>query len=418
MLKLLNKFSEIYLRIISLNKTIIYFYLVPAVNFVTSLITTPIFAQNLSKEDFGIIGYYTAFAGQVNILYIILLPQFYLYQYHKEENNNQLLIKIVSISILWNLFFFPLSIFIAIYIANLHEFGGYFFPIGITIFLTQVLSIFKSYLQIDFRLKEEGFKYFIVLTSNKVIGILFSIMLMFVINNRAFGRQFGLLLVEIIFTIISIKLIFKKDKISIDYGLINSSLKFVLPLIPSSFLYIGLLNLDTIFIAATNSVNELGIYSIGKSIGNYFYVAFFPIFQYIEPLIYKNVKKNIYTKFPTIILICLFGCCLFCLILPFLVKFLTNNKYNESLRYAMIFSFVSAFMILFSFTEATLNALNKTKSIMYSHIFIGILGIIIYYLLTKYFGVIGAAFGSLFSFILLFTIQAILIILHKNEKTN
>ncbi len=422
--KILRKFSSSREDLISKIKNTGLYLLVPIVTFGVSVFTSPIFARYLTSEEFGYFGYYTSVATFLACFYGLLFQTYHMSVYFKfdETERRSVLTSLVLFNLLWNLVFYPVSCFgIYLYLKYSHS-NLPFYPFAIITFGTAVLATYKGFVQANYRLGQQAFLYFVFVAGYRVLATFLSLYFVMYARMGLYGRMLGIFITEVLFFIISLLHIFKDQKLVIRKEYIRRAFKIVFPLFPASFLYLPVVSYDNIVLERLHQPAELGLYNIGKGIATYLYTALFPFYQTFEPDIYKNaVLNNIKSLKKTtfllllIVIISLVG---FWLFSPLLINYLTAGKYNGALKYSNIIAVSSCLMIVFSISDAIINALHETKKSLLINAISACLCLILYTLSAKYFAQIGVAFATILVYVCLICLQIIFIIKKFNKHSS
>jgi len=388
------------------------YLLVPIVNFGVSIVTTPIFAKHLSASEFGIFGYFASLSTFIGCFYGLLFQTYYMSAYFREsaDKRKQILVTLLLFNILWNVFFFPISYFGLLFYFKITGLSMPFYPYALLTLGAAVLGGYKGFVQVNYRLGEKPFPFFLIVSGYRVLSIIASLYFVVFAEMGLKGRLLGVVLVEILFFVISLSHILKKQEIRIDKEVLKHAFKIVLPLFPASFLYLPLGSFDNIVLARMDQPSEMGLYNIGKGIATYMYVALFPFYQTFEPNIYKNiVNKNIKALKSTgliLLLIVSISVIAFWLVAPMIIDFLTAGKYHGAVKYANILAITNGLMIIFSFFDAIINALQATKKHLLINSIIAVVCVCSYTLGGSYFGQIGVAYATVGTFVVLILLQA------------
>ncbi len=414
--KLLKKFSLNKQAIIGKAKTTGLYLLVPIINFGVSAFTSPIFAKYLTAEEFGYFGYFNSLALFFTTFYSLSFPTYHMSIFfkEKEQDRKSIVATLVMFNLLWNLVFFPVSCFgVFLYMKYSHS-DIPFYPFALLAFAAAVLSKYKDFVQVNYRLGQKPFLYFIFVSGYRVLTIVVS--LYFVMNKHMglYGRLLGILVTEVLFFVVSLIHILKDQPLVIRKDVIRKAFKMVLPLFPASFLYLPLLSYDNIVLERMHQPAEMGLYNIGKNIATYLYTALFPFYQTFEPDIYKNtVQRNIKSlKRTSLLIIAIVAISLvaFWLFSPLLINFLTAGKYNSAMKYSNIIAVTSCLMIVFSIFDAMINALHETKKSLLINAISACLCIALYTFAATYFAQIGVAIATVITYVCLISLQAFFVI--------
>lgn len=392
------------------------YLLVPIANFSVSIFTSPIFAKYLSAEEFGYFGYYNSLNNLFNVFFSLSFTTYYMSVYYKgtEEDRKNSLVTLTLLLLLWNIAFLPV-VYIGVFLYFKYSNSQIpFYPFALLTFTSGALGVYKSFLQIDFRLAGKPFSYFFIISGYRILSIFISLFLVVNLNMNLKGRMLGVLIVEVLFFIISLLHILVGQSLKIDGKILKNAMKIVLPLFPASLLYIPIINFDNIVLARLNQPAEMGIFNIGKGISTYLYTALFPFFQAFEPDIYKNTVlgntsslKNIIIFLMTIVILSVVG---FWLISPYVISYLTAGRYAKAAHYANVLVITNGLMIIFSIFDAIINALQDTKKHLIINGITAIVCIFTYIMGGLYFKQMGVAVASVFTYLFLVILQGFFII--------
>ncbi|NLZ95647.1 MAG: hypothetical protein GX921_07490 [Bacteroidales bacterium] len=108
----------------------------------------------------------------------------------------------------------------------------------------------------------------------------------------------------------------------------------------------------------------------------------------------------------------------FIVLAPFLVKILTAGRYVDSTKYAVIVSLSTITSMLYHSLSQVTIALGFTKITLTNKIVGSLLSIAMFYLLISKMGAVGAAWGIVFSFLIFFVGNIILVTLRYRASKN
>jgi O-antigen/teichoic acid export membrane protein len=137
----------------------------------------------------------------------------------------------------------------------------------------------------------------------------------------------------------------------------------------------------------------------------------------LNPILYENLVKNELgnrikivklTYLYSIVCIVIFG--LFILLLPYVFHVMINVKFEEALVLIPILALGFTFEGLRKVLEAPLVFKHKVKSLAAITLLAGVINIILNYFLIKLYGINGAAYSTLISFLVLYIISFILVV--------
>jgi O-antigen/teichoic acid export membrane protein len=387
------------------------------VQLIVSLVTSPIFARNLSAEEFGIIGYFTSLSQFIFPLTTLSLTFYYLSNYFKQDNNTnkKLLSNILIFLTLSNIFIACVSYgFLYVYF-NIAKITMPFFPFAILMLLTVFLEVYKTFLLINFKLKKEALTYFLYSSLLAILSIAISLIFVVILKWGAAGKMAGTL-VAMLFVFLAFIKHFKIElKLKIDFKIIKEGLNWSFPMILSAYFYLPLANIDRILLEPLGNIKELGFYSIGGNIAAYLSTAAIALYSAFEPDFFKHVVQRNTKKFfintllYLMVLLLLTG--IFLIFSKNIVYYLTSGRYTRAYIYANYFAVAFFFMNTAKVTNSIILALGKSRGQLYINIIAGVIGFASYKLLIFKFGFIGASYGRI-SVAVVYLVTQVLFILN------
>lgn len=401
------------------------YLLVPIVNFSVSVFTSPVFARYLTAEEFGYFGYYNSISTFLMVFFSLSFSGYYMSVYFREteQKRKAILSSLVLFIFLWNLLFFPIAYFGVYLYFILSDSQIPFYPFALLIFGAGSLSVYKAFVQIDYRLGQKPFYYFLYVSGYRVLAIFVSLFFVIYPEMGLEGRMIGILITEVLFFIFSFRYVLKGQKIKIDKQIIKNAFKVILPLLPATLFYLPLGSYDNIVLGRLNEPVEMGFYNIGKGIATYLYTALFPFYQAFEPDIYKHAversTKNLLKIGMALIILVFSAVVMFWIVSPFLIDYLTAGKYTEATSYANIMAVTSGLMIIFSIFDAIIIALHETKKSLIINAITAVISISLYTIMGIYYKQIGVAIGTVVTYFILVTLQSLFVISKfKISKSN
>lgn len=391
------------------------YLLVPVINLSVSVFTTPVFAKNLTVEEFGYLGFYTSVAGFFGILYGLSFNSYYMsvYYRHNEAQRKKILTTLTIFSLGWNLIFFPASYFGVYFYFLLSKSSVPFFPFALLTLGGGAIGIYKVFVQIDYKLQNQPIKYLIYVAGYRVLSTLMSVYVMIYLSTGLMGRMLGAMAIELLFFIVTLTKILRGNKLRIDKTEIKVALRFIAPLLPGALLFLPLGSYDNIVLERLNEPANMGLYNLGKSIAYYLYLSLFSCFQVFEPDIYKNIAERNLPALKRILVLLSFiimgGVIAFWMISPWLINFLTAGRYIHAIRYANIWALTNGLVICFSIFDAMILALQESKKSLVINIFAAGLCLVLYTAMGSYYKQEGVAFAAAFTYLCLLIMQSVFI---------
>jgi len=361
----------------------------------------------MTSEDYGIINTLQVLSAIIVIFFTLNIDRavYRLYHDYTSEDDKQaylgsifLIMSIISTIVLVILLLFPQIISI------LFE-SIAFKPYIILSILTTYISTFQIVPQIIFQLRDKAKQHLIFSLCKTILTT--GLTLWFVLHRHegAIGFLKSQLIGALVITPFLLPYTFSEVKFQVRKHHIIESIKISAPLIPT-ILSAWILNLsDRIFIERYLSLSEVGIYSLGYKIASLllvvsagFGIAYSPIFFQLANDEKISAKKYL-QKYNELYL-------MFILVLGFLLSLFA--KEIITVLFSSIYTSASGIIIIiiasliFSETTGLLSKMymqtKKVSMIMYIQITSAILNIIFNAMLIPQYGIYGAAYATLLSF--------------------
>lgn len=385
------------------------------------ILLNPIFAMNLSHEDYAILGYYQSF----NLLLVPLL-HFCLFSYYSrnyyftpEDKRDELGDTVLLSSIVIG--FFSLTIFTSIFYFThkLSKSSFPFAPYAILTFLQLYISNITSFYLIKLRITRKAKTYAKLSVFQSLLITAFSLLLVVYFKLGAEGKLLGTLIVTIIVALYSLKK--SIIHLRINSKILKQGLKFCFPLTISAILWYFLTGVDRAFLAQYDDPINYGLYSIGLQIAGYLTIFYTTVSNTFEPDIYQSIaqkkKKKLVFVISTIIGTVIFFNLIFILFAPFIIKLLTAGRYIDAAPYAQILSLHNISMACYYMTVKLLIGYGFVKTELLVRIIGAASSVLCFYFLIKGWGFMGAAWGQVLSFSLLTVIGLIAFCFCRKSKT-
>ena len=251
----------------------------------------PVLTRYLSPEDYGItamlavlIGIYTPFIG-------INLHGFVSVSYFKRRNEFPLIVSTVFHILLLSLLIVSLITYGASgTIGDLSLFPtDWLWAVIVLCFTNFFIIVLQNVQQVQERAKQ----YTVIQLSQTIMNILLSVALVVVFSMNWQGRILAQVVTGIVFMTIAFFLLSKwgmlKPSFSFDYA--RDGLAFGLPLIPHAICSFLLLASDRIFISNMIGLSEVGIFSLGCSLGRAIDLVGVSFNKAFSPWLYEKLKE-------------------------------------------------------------------------------------------------------------------------------
>ena len=377
-----------------------------------SFIFMPLLTKYLSPADYGLIRLFNIYTSLLIPLIGLGANEFLRVAIHKLNKlelqtlfSSQFYWTIITFPILFIFFYFSLNQLIN------HEFSTInIFQIGI---LTIISSINSSYL-IFLIQKKQVKRYVFTMFLKIIIEILFTVVLISIVEIGWEGRIYSWIAAETIILFISLQYFFKSKLLSfsVNINLLKRAITFSIPLIIHGLGRVIIDQSDLVFIEKFSNLNDVGLYSIGYQFGNLICIFCVIFQQFYSPYFFENMKlATNKTKWQSmkvnyiIILVSIVLVSILNLISPLIFQWF-NTDYMGGLNYIawIAISFVmyngyQMFSLYFHYNEDT------RYLTMFTMVAV-ILNLILNYYLVKKFNALGAAYATIITYSFYFLITA------------
>lgn len=270
------------------------------------------------------------------------------------------------------------------------------------------------------RNEQRAYMFGIFEISNTAIKMGFTIFLLLVFSMSWYSQVIGTLIGSIIFFIIGIVYMRKRDYISMKFEKvkIKSILNISLPLIPHVLAGVVISMSDRLFIEQMVSIEAVGIYSVGYMFGMVVVLFSDSFIKAWSPWFYKTLsgstdnKKREIVKYTYIYIVGIFILAIFISIIgEFILPYIVDEKFYGAKEYILWVSLGYAAYGTYQIFFPYLVHMNKTSFLAFSSVVAALLNLIFNYILIKYYGAIGAAYATIFAF----SISALLVFWYQNK---
>jgi O-antigen/teichoic acid export membrane protein len=375
----------------------------------------PLYTAVLQPSDYGILD----LLGTITIVSTFLiisgtdtaLGYFYYrkeYAYEKKE--------MVSSS-LWLRIFFSLTVFIIIALLSknisLLIFGRDYSLFIIITGLTIVFSSIYSFLFDLLRFEVRPWMYSIISTAVILIQILLNIYFVLILSEGVKGVLIANVIGYFIFFIITIVYVFKKYGMKLSKKWIKRIFNYGFPLIGTGIAVWVLSSTDRYFLAHYTDLSSVGIYAVGMKLASFLgliagalQLAWGPFaanIQY-EPEA-KIVYRKVFVLFFIINIMAVFGISMFSIDI---LKVFTQPAYYSA---KVVVPFLCIATVLSSAYFIVAIGIGLTKKAQHT-VWITLIGasinLLLNYLLTPVYGVIGASFALMCSYFVIFILTLLM----------
>lgn len=424
-MKFLGSFTKYNLSL----KNLGYYFSASFIPMLITLALNPLYATFLSARDYAIIGYYNSFNILFSPFILFYLNQYYIREYFYKDDAGKLKLRALIFKVF---IFLPFllgalsctSIFA--YKVNLaSESEIPFSPYAMLALLPSVMVGMYRLELIDLKVRRNGKGYFHMSLLNGIIIAISSICFIVLAKWGAIGQYLGTLSGPLFFYVYSIwknKSLFSVD---FDCSEFKKAITFCWPLVIAGMFDFFASGYDKVILERFVSIENLGYYSVGISLGSHLGIFAGAISDTFSPDIYDALAKKKYRKmlkYAFIQIGVMLGIVLvFVLLAKYIIIILTANRYTESTLYAQIASFGALTSCIYSVVSNIVQSFKKTKIVLSAKLLGGILCVYSYNFLIEKFELIGAAIGHALSFAYFSIIALVLLFISlqidKKRKT-
>lgn len=374
----------------------------------------PIYSRYLTPADYGITSSMAVLSMIAGILFTLgterSLNRLY-FDFDSAEYKRDFL-GTISISI------FVISFCILVLMFIMHSYVGNiyksiaFFPFYALAISTAFINVLATVPTMYFRITEQAKKYVAISISRFVISTGLILLFIVVLKQGALGKLRAALIAALIFFPILLTINIRIINFKFDLNILKNSLKFSLPMIPV-MLSAWILNMsDRIFIERYFTLSDVGLYSMGYNIAGLtllitssFFMAYSPYYYQVANTADEYSAKNKLNKSNHIFLL---GLISICFVVAFFSKevvyFLLDSRYHNAYKVTPIISLAYIVNQANGLVHLFIYQYKKTQVVMCIILFAAGLNIGLNFALIPVYGVYGAAFATLLSFLFQFIV--------------
>ena len=390
----------------NLLKKISFFATISVATSLVSFLLLPILTKYLSPEDYGVLSIYSAITrfliaiiplGTINILTITLIKDLGLFKKQFKSFLQLSFLNAVLISLL---------IFIYTSVTNSSFFGlPKWLALATPIFACGVIY-YDAFTNISiFRQQKKWFSIFSISKFSIEIGV--SLLLIILLGFKWEGRIVGIFVSLVISLYLGIYYV-KKERLylpikDIDKENMFSLVKSGLPLTLMT-LSITVMNLsDRLFIEKMLSLKEVGVYNIAATISSIEMIIVTASISVFRPLIYRRLKKGEKDFVLQLTNLVLLSATLLFLYLTtdFIFDNFINERYSSGRNYVFIIALGFLFWGIYNFYISYILYFDKHQINAYISVVGMVLNLFLNYLLIQKIGVLGAAYATAITYIIM-----------------
>lgn len=379
----------------------------------------PVLTKYLTPADYGIISLINVYVAILTPIVGMSTSGYATVEYYNRNINKQEFGRVFSsVRIVPILGIFPILI---IFLAGQSVFPGLMeLPLnGYWLILPMLLFTLYHNNFTSFLLATKRAFLFSVTTAGKIVfEISLTLLFLIYLNKGWDGRIYSALVTAIGFSLLSVWYYRKWNLLSRDIRstYIRQALLFGAPLILHQIGKFVINQADRLFLVKMVSLQEMGIYSVGYTVGSAIMILVGAFANFYSPFLYERLAKGSEkAKLEVIRVSYLFIGISFAALLaltvgsPLLFRFFINSTYGSAVQYVFWIGlgyFFWGFYIIFA---GYIFYLKKTKILGYLAIFNVVLNCALNYVLIKWLGAIGAAYATCVSFFVVAVIIGLIV---------
>ena len=380
----------------------------------------PIMTKYLSPEEYGIlsiylilISFYSAFV-EMNIQ-VNISKNFF--KTSKEDLSLVIGNILIIVSLTFSIYLI-LTYFITLFFDNIFSIPSeWILAIPFICVMLTINTINTTIL----RNEQRAYMFGIFEISNTFIKMSLTILFLVVFSLSWYSQVLGLLIGSIVFFIIGILYMKKRDYIIMQYNQekIKSILKISLPLIPHVLAGVVIAMSDRLFIEQMIGLEAAGIYSVGYMFGMLVMLFSDAFTRSWSPWLYKSLvdptddKKRKIVKYSYIYIVGIF---LLAILLSFvselIMPYFVDEKFYQAKEFILWIALGYAVQGVYKIFLPYLVHISKTSFLAFSTMTAAIINLILNYFFIENYGTIGAAYATIASF----SVSAVLVFWYQNKN--
>lgn len=384
-----------------------------------SFISFPVYAILLSKEQFGILAFFSAAGSILTPFSILSLTNYYIVRSGElsAEARKKLLNDLIVFNFLWNCILVVLGgTILFLYL----EFTGSqidFFPNAPLMFIILISQSFLSFKSVEYRMNRDGLRYFLLQTTQIIGNVVMGVGFVWYFNAGATGKLAGICLSNLIlFLTLGFGMIRSSTRINLRQ--VMTGLREMKELTMASFVHSTVPSADVMVLETYNNLAGLGIYNVGKQIANFVSLAGSSLFQAFEPKLYQDLRSGSIRDSLSFRLFVGSNIALLLLYFMFsdwIIGLLTAGRFYESLQFSNLFVFQAFSSSINQALQIKLFILKRVKLIALVNIIGSTSTFILMFPLISGFFFTGAAVAFLLSSVLQMIIYIALSVIYDRN---
>ncbi len=384
----------------------------------------PLFTFKFTPSEYAIYSIISIFISFLNVIYLLGMQEsFYSYFHHKKTPEYRFsFITTVYIALILSASIFSILIYhyreiLSVMILKSKDYANLFAIVGLILWFNSFFSITQSFLNII-----EKSTSFVINKFISIASLFFFYGYGYISNSFTLANVFKWILYTAIITFVSssyfvVKILYRlslkaKSRKYFSFEIIKNSIVFGLPMVPGTLalLIMALSDRYLISILSEGGLNDAGIYAISYKIGltvsfltSLFSLVYLP---YAMKIAKKRYAKSVYSRMYDYYLI--LGTIISVGVILFsseIYRIFINQKYYGGMK-IVFFGVLSSFLIgIFYLINIAFYNIKKSKYIALTIVFGAVLNIVLNIITIPKYGIYGAGFSSIFSYLVIVIIH-------------
>lgn len=382
-----------------------YFFVASVIGALIQLLMNPFLALKMQHYDYALVGYFASFSSLLSPLIFFSLASYYARNYfllgeeQRDSLRNTMTLMSLSLSLI-------LSIVSLVFLYAYFRISAVSFPY-FPYALISVSGIFfnsvYNMMVVDLRMSRKAKKFLFIHVSHAVCSAILAIIMVIIMGLGGTGRMLATSFTALVFCIYSTINMISRWEFKWVYAL--GALKFCWPLATAAMLGYFSSGLDRAMLEKFQDIRSLGLYNIGMQISGYAALFTLALSQTFQPDIYKSIADRNVGKTALVVLVVLgLGIVPIGLLILFanpLIHLLTFGRFTAAAGFVRILSLRNLTTSLYHSVCGILEGYGLTKTVLFTRA-IGSIGVVaMFAFLIQRFGFLGAAWGQVFSSILM-----------------
>ena len=384
------------------------YFMASLIPLILNLATNPLVAQNMSAEDYAVVGYFKSYNTLILPIVLFYVLHYYTKRFYEvSEKEREILKAYIFKFLLIGSFVLALFSILGIYLYTVFFNKDTQIPLFPYVWISMMslpLTGLYSLTLTDYKMDMQSKKFLLLSVIYSFLTVGFLLLLVVVFKYGALGNILSIFLANLVVFVYSIYANRRLFKVSVQLSRYKKIIRFCAPLTMAATMGFFTNGYDRVYLERLGQVEELGFYIVAFSICNYLHVFADAVGNTFQPDIFRaiaNRSMRIFLKYSVVVL----GTnalivIIFIPLSPMIIDILTAGKYVYSATYMKVLaisSFASAFYYMVSqFTVAV----GMTKVTFYNKILTSIFSILMFKLLIDKFQFMGAAWGVSLSYVI------------------